>query len=109
MSNLKVVLKKKYDKVSHTKDKKRGFAPVYSVGVFKKKTFAVTIHMTPELKKHPKERRTLLRHEKREANLLAKGNSVNYSHRKAKAKDPKYLKGKNATKNMWEKLGFGVR
>jgi len=101
-------MKTVYDRTSHTKDARRGFPPVYSEGIYNKKSFDFTVHMTPELRGHPHERNAMLRHEKREANLLAQDYSKDYAHRQAKAKDPEYLRGKNATKKVWNRLGYKV-
>jgi hypothetical protein len=95
-----------YDKTSHFR--KGNYAPVKSVGVVRNKDnklVSVVIHMTPELRKHPSERKALLRHESREAKLIAQGKSVHYAHRQAANKDPQYIKGEKGYANIWERLG----
>jgi hypothetical protein len=108
----KVVFHKVYDKTSHTKDSKHGYPPVRSVGTYQRNGILdVTVHMTPELRNHPTERRILLAHEKREAKLLAKEKpngghySVDYAHRQAASKDPDWLKGERGYFNIWNRLG----
>jgi hypothetical protein len=100
-----VKIKKVYDKTSHFR--KGNYAPVISIGYIdeKKQSIDVTVHMTPELRKHPTERAVLLRHETREAKLLAEGKSVHYAHRQAASKDPQYLKGEQGLYNIWDRLG----
>jgi hypothetical protein len=98
-----VRIKKVYDKASHYR--KGNYAPVESKGTLTKDRLDVTIHMTPELKHKPTERKVLLRHEVREAHLIAQGKSVKVAHRKAVAKDPEWLKGEKGYKNIWERLG----
>ena len=109
---LKVNIHKVYSKRSHTQDQKRGYPPVWSMGEYNKRSFDVTVHMTPELRRHPIERKVLLRHEAREAKILAqqpphscKAKQTDYSHRKAAQHDPQWLKGRQGFKNTWERLG----
>jgi len=102
MPNTKVVVKKVYSKESHTKKPEHGYAPVYSYGKREGNEFRVTIHMTPELKKHPKIRNDHIRHEIREAKLLAKGVSVAKAHKQVRRQDPDYFKHGGAA---WDKLG----
>lgn len=105
MPNPKVTIRKVYDKTSHYR--KGNYAPVVSTGIVdhQKHSIVVTTHMTPELRNHPTERKVLLRHEEREAHLLAQGKSVHYSHRQTAARDPKWLKGEKGYTNVWERLG----
>jgi len=98
-----VTIKKIYDKVSHFK--KHDYAPVHSQGIYKDGVFAVTVRMTPELRSHSTERNVLLKHEKREAKILATGKSVDYAHRVAASKDPEWLKGEKGYSNVWKRLG----
>jgi len=107
----KVSIKKVYSKESHIKKSEHGYAPIYSVGYYNKKSFNVTIHMTPELRNHPTERKALLRHEQREAAILAKRKATKMStvkdsdsaHRTARSKDPKWLK--RSCDEVWARLG----
>lgn len=71
----------------------------------KKRAIKVTTHLTPELRKHHKERTILMSHEKREAKLLAQGKTVHYAHRVAASKDPEWLKGDKGYRNIWARLG----
>ena len=104
--------KKVYSKESHTKKRSHQYAPVYSHGEYTKKGFQVTVHMTPELRHHPQERKVLLRHEKREASILAEQgashHSVARSHRQAARHDPVWLRGQKGFRNTWERLGKEV-
>ncbi|MFA5365452.1 MAG: hypothetical protein WC325_09770 [Candidatus Bathyarchaeia archaeon] len=111
-----VQIKKVYDKTSHTKDAKHGYPPVRSVGTYTNEDFNVTIHMTPELRNHPVERKALLRHEVREAKILAKQEPKNgtienseYSHREARKLDPSWMKGKQCFSNTWDRLGYKIK
>jgi hypothetical protein len=99
--------KKVYSKESHSKKTEHGLAPVYSIGIRTRNAFEVVTHMTPELRSHSQERKALLRHEQREAKLLAQGKSVQAAHREAASKDPEWLK--NASyKTVWKRLGKKV-
>lgn len=104
-----VHMKKVYDKASHFR--KGNYAPVISKGVYSKDSLNVTVHMTPELRSHPVERRALLRHEKEEANILARKRQIgkvkqtDYSHRHAASHDPEWLNGEKGYTNVWERLG----
>lgn len=104
--------KKVYSKQSHTRKPKHGYAPVYSHGEWTKEGFHVTVHMTPELRRHPQERNVLLRHEKREASILAEQDashhSVARSHIQAARHDPAWLRGRKGFLNTWDRLGKEV-
>jgi hypothetical protein len=105
MPKPKVIIKKVYSKESHTKKPEHYFAPVYSVGTYGKDSFKVVVHMTPELKRHPTERKVLLKHEEREAKLLAEGKSKHYAHSQAAKKEPVWLKGQKGYAETWKRLG----
>ena len=102
-------MKKVYDKTSHFR--KGNYAPVVSTGVInkQKQSIDVTVRMTLELRNHPTERKVLLKHEEREARLLAEGKSVHYAHRQAASKEPEWLKGDKGYTNVWERLGHKKR
>ena len=101
----KVTMHKVYDKTSHYR--KGNYAPVVSRGIVNHDTQSIdfTVHLTPELRNHPTERRVLLAHEKREAAQLAQGKSVHYAHRVAASQEPEWLKGEKGYKNIWTRLG----
>jgi hypothetical protein len=100
---MKINIKKVYDKTA-PKCSSGSKVPVKSIGTYNKNSFDVVVHMTPELRKHPTERKVLLRHEEREAKLLAEGKSVHYAHRQAASKDPNWLKGEQGYYNIWDRL-----
>lgn len=101
----KVHLQKAYSERSHAN--RKDLAPVYSIGVHTRDSFEVVTKMTPELRNHPEERKALLRHERREANLLAQGKSERTAHREAASKDPQWLKDASY-KTVWKRLGKKV-
>jgi|SRR5208282_5508354 len=100
----KITIKTVYSKQSHTKKPKHSYSPAYSTATInqKEKTANVTIHLTPELRNKPQIRKALLRHETREAHLIAQGKPVSQAHRLARRQDPQYSK---QGEGWWAKLG----
>ena len=104
-NKLKLTMKTVYSKRSHAVTGKGQHSPAYSTGTYNKKTFSVVVHLTPELRRKPRVRKSLIAHERREATELAEGKSVHYSHRKAASKDPKYFKGDKGFYTIWNRVG----
>jgi hypothetical protein len=103
MKNPRVTIRKVYSKQSHTQKPEHHYAPVYSIGSHRKNSFDVVVHMTPELRNRPAVRKAFLRHETREAKLLAEGKSVHQAHMRVRRQDPKYLKKSSSVKRLGPK------
>jgi hypothetical protein len=103
MPTPKVTIHKVYSKESHTKKPEHYYSPAYSTGDLnrKEKTLDVTIHLTPELRNKPQVRKALIRHETREAYLIASGKPISKAHRIARRQDPDYSKHGGS---WWDKL-----
>jgi hypothetical protein len=97
-----VNIKKVYSKQSHTQKSEHHYSPAYSTGTFNKKSFDVTIHLTPEVRNRPQIRKALIRHETREAYLIAAGKPKSQAHRQARRLDPQYTKRGGS---WWDRLG----
>lgn len=92
MPNPKVTAKITYSKQSHTQKPQHHYSPAYSTGNInrKEKALDITIHLTPELRNRPKIRKAIIRHEMREAKLIASGKPISQAHKQASRQDPKY-------------------